>query len=136
MAVQHGSAAVLKLNDGGSLRDMSPYLTSTGLNRIRELAETTPIGGTTAKTYIAGLKDGTIPLEGNYDPTVDGYLQTMYDNAASAAFEFYPYGTTGGNVKYTGSFFLSSYEIETGVGDKGSISAEVQITGAVTKGTA
>lgn len=136
MAVQHGKDAVLKLHDGSSLRDVSSYVTKTGLNRMRDLAETSTIGGTSVKSYIPGLKDATIPLEGNYDPTVDGYLSTMYDNSASAAFEYYPYGTTAGNVKYTGSFFLSSLEINTDVGEKGSISAEVQVTGAVTKGTA
>lgn len=136
MAVQHGKDAVLKLHDGSSLRDVSSYVTQTGLNRLKDLAETTPIGGTTNKTYIPGLKDATIPLEGNYDPTADGYFSTMYDNTATAAFEYYPYGTTTGYVKYTGSFLLSSLEIVTGVGDKGSITAECQISGAVTKGTA
>lgn len=135
MAVQHGKDAVLKLNDGGSLRDVSSYVTKTGLKRMKDLAETTPIGGSTNKTYIAGLKDASIPLEGNYDATVDGYFSTMYDNAASAAFEYSPFGTTAGNVKYTGSFFLTDLEIDTGVGDKGSITCSVQITGAVTKTT-
>lgn len=136
MAVQHGRKAVLKLNDGSSLRDVSAYLTQAGLNRLKELAETTTIGGSTDKTYIAGLKDATIPFDGNYDPTADDYFSTMYDNDASAAFEYYPYGTTAGNIKYTGSFLLSSLDIDTSVGDKGSISGEIQVTGGVTKGTA
>jgi hypothetical protein len=93
------------------------------------------IGGTTYKQYITGLRDGTFPLEGNYDPTADGYLSTMYDNDVAAAFEYYPHGTTGGSVKYTGTFVLTSFEITTGSGDKGSISAEAQITGAVTRTT-
>lgn len=133
MAVQHGSKAVLKLHDGTSLRDMSAYLTQTGMNRMRDLAETTAIGGTTYKSYITGLRDGTFPLEGNYDPTADGYLSTMYDNDAAAAFEYYPHGTASGCVKYTGNFVLTSFEITTGSGDKGGISAEAQITGAVTR---
>lgn len=133
MTVIHGSKAELKLHDGGSLRDVSPYVTSTGLNRLQELADTTPIGGTLAKTYIKGLKDATIPLEGNYDVTADGYFQTMYDNTATAAFEFFPGGNTSGQPKYTGSFLLSSYNVTTGVGDKGTISAEVQVSGVVTR---
>lgn len=135
MAVQHGSKAVLKLHDGGSLRDMSAYVTQTGMNRMRDLAETTPIGGSTYKSYITGLRDGTFPLEGNFDPTADSYLQTMYDNDSAAAFEYYPHGTAGGSVKYTGTFVLTSYEVSTGSGDKGTISAEAQITGAVTRTT-
>lgn len=133
MAVQHGSKAVLKLHDGVSLRDMSAYVTQTGMNRMRDLAETTPIGGSTYKTYITGLRDGTFPLEGNFDPTVDGYLNTMYDNNAESAFEYWPFGTAGGSVRFSGNFVLTSYEITTGSGDKGSISAEAQITGAVTR---
>jgi len=133
MAVIHGSQAVLKLNDGTSLRDVSGYVTSTGINRMKDLADTTPIGGSLNKTYIPGLKDATIPLEGNYDVTVDGYLQSMYDNTATAAFEFYPGGNTTGQPKLTGSFLLSSYNTTTAVGDKGTISAEVQISGAITR---
>jgi hypothetical protein len=133
MAVQHGSKAVLKLHDGTSLRDLSAYVTQTGMNRQRDLAETTPIGGSTYKTYITGLRDGTFPLEGNYDVVVDGYLSTMYDNDASAAFEYYPMGNTSGSTKYVGTFVLTSFEVSTGSGDKGTISAEAQITGPVTR---
>lgn len=136
MAVQHGRNAVLKLHDGTSLRDVSAYVTQTGLKRLRDMADTTPIGGSTAKTYIPGLRDATIPIEGNYDPTADDYFSTMFANDSSAAFEYYPYGTTATNIKYTGSFFLASLDVDTGAGEKGTISGEVQITGAITKGTA
>ncbi len=136
MAVQHGSLAVLKIHDGVSLRDVSSYVTSTGLKRLREMAETTPIGGTTAKTYIGGLRDATIPIEGNYDPTVDGYFSAAYEAAGPLAFEYYPYGTTTSNIKYTGNYLFPTYDVNTGSGEKGTISGELQVTAGVTRGVA
>lgn len=135
MAVSHGSKAVLKVNDGTTLQDISAYVTETGLNRLRDMAETTPIGGTTAKTYIPGLRDATIPVEGNFDTAVDAILQDIYDNDDAAAFEFHPAGTATGTPVLSGSFLLASYEIGTGSGDKGTVSGELQVTGAVTRAT-
>lgn len=135
MAVQHGRKAVLKLNDGSSLRDVSQYLTQATFNRLKELADVTALGDN-AKEYIAGLKDATISIEANYDPTVDGYFTSMYDNDSTAAFEYYPYGTTTGNRFYSGSFLMTSLDVDTPVSDKGTISAEIQLSGAITNGTA
>lgn len=139
MATEHGSTAILKLNDG-SLRDMSAYVTETGWNRLRDMHDITTIGvasGTQGmKSYIPGLGDGTIPLEGNYDPTVDGYLNTLYtENTTARAWEYYPADDATGDVKYSGTGWLSKYDIKTGTSDAGRISAEWQNSGAVSRAT-
>lgn len=136
MAFSHGSAAVFKVQDSGSsTRDLSAYLQSDGISRSADVAETT-VHGLTAKTYIPGLKDGTIPIEGGFDPTVDGYLEGIL--GMSRAFEYYPAGEPVGvtKPKYTGSCILTSYEVEAPVDDKVSFSGEFQITGAVTRAVA
>lgn len=138
MAFSHGSKAIFKVTDSGAtLRDISTYLTSTGLQRLADMAETSTLG-TTAKSYIPGMTDGTIPLEGNFDPTVDGYLSGVLGYSTALSFEYYPAGEPVGATKpkYSGSCWLASYDIETGTDDKAGISGELQLTGTVTRAVA
>lgn len=138
MAFSHGSKAIIKVADSGAtLRDISPYVTSTGLQRLADMAETSVLG-TTAKTYIPGMTDATIPLEGNFDPTVDGYLAGILGFETAVAFEYYPAGEPVGATKpkYSGSCFLTSYDIETGTDDKAGVSGELQVTGSITRAVA
>jgi hypothetical protein len=112
---------------------VSPYLTSVSFPKAIDTAEVTTLGDT-AKEYIVGLVDATISAEGIYDPTLDGYIANIV-TAGSAAFEYSPQGTTAGNVKYSGTAILTSYEVATAVDGAGTVSLELQVTGAVTKGT-
>lgn len=133
MAAVHGSKAVFKVGDSGSvLRDLSAYLTEAGLPRSADTAEVTTLGAT-SKAYIPGLKDGTIPIGGPIDVTVDGYLAGILGFTARN-FEYYPQGLTTGLPKYTGTCILTSYEQTTDVGDAGTFTGEFQITGDVTRG--
>ena len=135
MAASHGSTGVLKLTSGGSLRDISSAVTTTGIALELDKAETTGLSAT-AKTYIAGLPDGTIPIDGIWDPTTDGYIYTVYSAAAGfagTAFEFYPAGTASSNVKYSGSCLVTKYEVKTDVGDANQFNGELQITGPITR---
>jgi hypothetical protein len=124
MAASHGSQASLRVTSGGTLRDISTYVTTTGLAREIDKAETTTLN-TTVKTYIQGLTDATIPIDGIYDPTVDG----------GTAFAFYPGGSVSGGIVYSGSVILSKYEIKSGIDGANEISGELQVTGAITRGT-
>lgn len=131
MATAHGSKAVFKITDAGAtLRDISAFLTSAGMPRSADTAEVSTLGSL-SKAYIPGLKDGTIPIEGPFDVTVDGYLQGIL--AASKAFEYHPQGTGTGTPKYTGNAILTSYEVSTPVDDAGTLTGEFQITGDVTR---
>lgn len=135
MAFGHGSKAVFKITDaGGTLRDISAWLTSVAENFTADVAEITALGSL-AKAYIAGLVDGTIDAEGKYDPTPDGYLAGILGFANARAFEYHPQGTAGGTPKYTGSCFLTSYNPVHPVDDAGSFTASFQVTGAVTRGS-
>lgn len=134
MAFSHGTNAVLKVADvGTSLRDLSAYLTQETLQRTAGAEDTTTQGKTT-KVYIPGLKDGKIPLEGKFDPTVDGYLSGILGVATT--YEYYPAGEPVGATKpkYSGAAILTSYEIRTGVnGGAGSFTAELQLSDTVTR---
>lgn len=133
---RHGKNTAFKLdNAAGTLTDISNTLTDVGFPQTIETAETTSFGSS-AKTYIVGLTDATVSLSGNFDATVDAHLAGIAGQAATVSFEYYPEGTTTGNVKYSGEAILTSYEKSGAVGDVVQYSAELQVTGAVTRATA
>jgi len=137
MAFSHGTNAVLKVGDsGGTLRDLSAYLTQETLQRTAG-AEQVTTQGKTAQVYIPGLADGTIPLEGNFDPTVDGYLAGIV-RVADRSFEYYPAGEPVGATKpkYSGLCMLTSYEIATGISGKATFRATLQLSDTVTRAVA
>lgn len=138
MAFKHGRNARFDLDDStNTLRNISTYLEDVTFSPSADTAETSAIGST-AKTYVAGLTDGTISLSGMFDPTADGYLQGILGNDSITGgglpdWEYHPHGTGSGNIKYSGKGILTSYEVSAGVGDMVSFTAEIQISGAVTR---
>jgi hypothetical protein len=135
MAFVHGKGTSFKLDiAAGTLTDITSYLTSVSMPRSMETGETT-VFGQSAKTYIVGLTDATISFEGNWDSVVDGYLAGVVGQSATLSFEYGPAGTAVGAIKYTGEGILTSYETSNGIGDVVTFSAELQVSGAITRGT-
>lgn len=133
MAKAHGKKGKLKVKDsGGTLRDISEYLTSAGLPRDVDLAESSGLGQED-KTFVAGLRGATIPFDGSWDPTVDGYLAPLLGFEPAVEFQYFPAGEGTGNVKYSGSVLLGSYESGSDIGSVGKISGSFTVTGAVTR---
>ena len=131
---QHGKSTVLKVDDSGATaRDISDSVSSVTWPREVDATETTSFGSN-QRTYIVGLANSTVSVEGYFDATVDGYLAGIVGGAAGTI-EYGPQGSTSSNIKYTGEAILTSYELSSGVGDAVTFSAEFQITGAVTRGT-
>lgn len=134
MAFRHGKNTSFKVdNSGGSLTDISAYLTEVGFPQTIETAETTTYGKS-AKTYIVGLSDSTISISGNFDSTVDAHLAGI-KGVETVSFEYGPEGSAAGRVKYTGEAILTSYETSSPVGDVVTFSAEFQVSDVVTRGT-
>ena len=135
MAFTHGKDSVFKLdNSGGSLTDISAYINSVDFPETADVAGTSVLGAS-SKSYIVGLKDSTIAIDGLWDSTVDGILGAVVGQSATLSFEYSPEGTTGGNIKYTGECILTSYSQSSPVGDVVSYSADFQVSGDVTRGT-
>lgn len=131
---KHGKNTVFKLdNAGGSLTNISDVLNSVSFPRETEILETTSFGSS-YRTYVVGFQNATISIEGSYDATVDAHLAGVLGQDATLSFEYGPEGSTTGNTKYTGEAYLTSYETSGGVGDIVSFSAELQVSGAVTRG--
>ena len=135
MAFVHGSDSVFKIdNSGGSLTDISTYVNNVDFPETADVAETSTLGASN-KTYIVGLKDATISLGGLFDATVDAILGAVVGQSATLSFEYSPEGTASGKVKYTGECILTSYTLSSPVGDVVGFSADLQVSGAVTRGT-
>jgi len=129
MAFGHGTKAKLTINSV----DYSCYLKETGADLSVDKAETTVLCST-AKNYIPGLKDGTVPLGGLFDPTIDAAVDAAI-TAGSVTFLYQPQGTTSGLPRYSGSGFFTKYSLKTNTTDAGSFDGEYQISNGWTRGT-
>tara|TARA_R100001460_G_scaffold107800_1_gene157149 strand:+ start:2989 stop:3399 length:411 start_codon:yes stop_codon:yes gene_type:complete len=135
MAFVHGKDSKFKLdNAGGSLTDISTYINSIDFPQTADVAETTTLGDG-SKTYIVGLKDSTLSVAGLWDATADAIFGAVVGQSATLSFEYSPEGTGSGKIKYTGEAILTSYSKSSPVGDVVSYSADMQVSGAVTRGT-
>ena len=135
MAFVHGKNSVFKLdNASGSLTDISAFVNNVDFPETADVAETSVLGASN-KTYIVGLKDATISISGLFDATVDAILGAVVGQTATLSYEYSPEGTASGKVKYTGEAILTNYALSSPVGDVVAYSADLQCSGAVTRGT-
>ena len=135
MAFTHGKDSVFKLdNAAGSLTDISSFVNNVDFPETADVSETTTLGADN-KTYIAGLKDATISLAGLWDATADAIFGAVVGQSATLSYEYSPEGTASGKIKYTGEAILTSYAISSPVGEAVGYSADLQVSGAVTRGT-
>lgn len=134
MAFGAGKNGVFKIDDtgGGSLTDISAYLTSVKLNTEEGTYDSTVLGLST-RTFINGLYSWSIDVEGFFDATVDGYLSVI--DSASRSIEFYPAGTPVGSTKpkFTGEVLKTKYETSDPVDGIVPFSASFQGTGTLTR---
>ena len=134
-AFTHGKDTAVKLDNGaGALTDITAFLNSAGLEQLAEVAETTVFGDSN-KTFIPGLKDASVSMEGRFDPTVDLILSDDLGASATKTVEYGPEGATTGKIKYSAEAILTSYSIDNPVDDVATFSAELQLTGVVTRST-
>tara|TARA_R100000900_G_scaffold50562_1_gene40465 strand:+ start:165 stop:575 length:411 start_codon:yes stop_codon:yes gene_type:complete len=130
----HGKSVDFALDDtSGTSRNISDTLNSVDFPEVTETADTTAFGSS-SRSFIVGLESATMSISGLWDSTVDGYMKGGTE-PASRSFIYGPAGSTGGNVKYTGEAIMTNYSISSPVGDVVTYSADLQVTGAVTRGT-
>lgn len=117
--------------------DVSPYLTSVQFEQDNDTHDTTTFGST-GHTFIAGLTNGKITIQGLWDKTALVGSKTVFQakvgTSAATAFVYGPEGTTTGNVKYSGNAVLESYVESAPVADLVTVNVVLQISGAVTAG--
>ena len=135
MAFVHGKNSVFKLdNASGSLTDISAFVNNVDFPETADVAESSVLGASN-KTYLVGLRDASISISGLFDATVDAILGAVVGQTATLSYEYSPEGTGSGKVKYTGEAILTNYALSSPVGDVDAYSADLQCSGAVTRGT-
>lgn len=137
MAFSHGKNALLYFRITGDnshavpARNLSSYLTKTGMARKADVAEASVLG-TNDKVYMNGMRDATMSLDGFFDPIVDGWLNGEVGGTAQA-FRYFPQGSATGRIAYSGSAILTDYAVDTDTGNVGAITGSLQTTGAITR---
>jgi hypothetical protein len=133
MAFVHGKNTAVYYN--GS--NLSSYFNEASMSQDVETAETTAFGDS-AKTYITGLKDGTMSMSGMFDGAEDGVdavLTATLGATASDVATVVPAGTAAaGVVTFSAAVRETSYEISSPVSDVVAANLEVQATGGVDRG--
>lgn len=127
MGAVHGKNA--KLSYGGT--DITSYINKTGLSQSADKADVTTLGKN-SKNYIPGLLDGTLPIEGPFDPAVHAILAPLLNTQNAVIFQ--PNGVTVGQPKATCNAILESYEVASEIGGASTIKGTLQISGDVVWG--
>lgn len=140
MAFQHGRTSAFLITDSGAVeRNLSAFLDNIDFPQEVDIPETSVFGDTARGYDVVGLKGSSISISGKFDPTAttgpDAVLAGLLGFANTSTFKYGPYGTTAGQVRYTGSCRLRSYRVSGAVDGVVSFQAEFVVDGAVTRDT-
>ena len=116
--------------------DFSTYFNDMSATSNLEPTETTAFGSS-AKTYIAGLRDGTISLSGMFEGTTTGtdvWFEGVMGLTTKQNIIVAPEGHGLGNVATVANSDDTSYEVSGSVGDLVMTSAEFQASTGVESG--
>jgi len=111
--------SVLKLNDGSTLRDISPNIVSITPRFASQIHDATALGATHERPYVGmSLTSLDLELVYNEDASVgtDTVLAALLEETDAVAFEYYPRGTGAGKTKFYGTCFIENYQPLTRVG--------------------
>jgi hypothetical protein len=111
----HGKSGSFKIDDsGGTLRDVSPYVSHVDINLDVDIPPTTTLGATAIRRQVVGLKDSAITVTGFHDQvaTVGSWtvFTGIYGLAATSTFNWGPEGTATGKPRITGECRLKSFK--------------------------
>jgi hypothetical protein len=133
--------SLFKLNDGSTLRDLSPYIIDfAGLPGEKKVNDGTTWGSVGKRPSVSIQENKiTVKLLFNMVTDVGAYtvLEKIWDATADTpvAFEYYPAGSgTVGNAKITGNAFLTVFKIASSMGNDVLINAEMEVDNGVTTG--
>jgi hypothetical protein len=118
---------------GGNL---SAFFNEASASQDVETAETTAFGSS-AKTYIIGLKDGTMSVSGMFDGaqgSVDEQIEAALGVDAASVATIAPEGLAIGRASYSCAARKTSYEVSSPVGDVVATSLSIQADGGIDRG--
>ena len=125
--------------------NMSPYCNDISFPQQIETPETTTFSAQGVKAYIVGLKGYTISFNGHYDAQsggldeiMNGLISFQDRNGYQIPFVYGPaspgaFGGGSADIKYYGYGVLSQYDLKSSVNGVIEFSAQMQVSGAVTR---
>lgn len=133
MAFIHGKSAIVLLNGYNA----SAYFNELSASRSVETAETTAFGSS-AKTYITGLMDGTASLSGMFDGAASAYdaqIASVLGSSTNSVLTFSQQGSLAIGTRLIATAGKhTSYEVTAPVGDVVSANTEIQADGGIDSG--
>jgi hypothetical protein len=133
MAFRQGRFAEVTVNAVA----LSTFCDNMQFNRTADTVDVTTFTATD-KSFLAGLKGGTLTLSGDFDGTVTTGPASVLEGllgAAPFAVLAYPGGNTTGQRSHSFNALITAYSETSAVADKVSFSATLLVTGAVTSAT-
>ena len=134
MAFIHGKGTAVLYNK----YNLSSYFNDASASHSVETAETTAFGDDD-KTYITGLRDGTISMSGMFDGSanaVDDVLRSSLGTNDAGVVSVVYDGATAGNRASLAKAETTSYDISMPVGDVVAASADFQVDAGLRQGVA
>lgn len=138
MAFFDSEISIFQINDG-SLRDISPYITSIdGLPGVRDLNVATALGDGGEKFHPT-LERVTITLELMWSDDASVGPDTVFggtlrERGVVSAFEYGPEGKVNPDIKYSGNCWVRDYAITSRVGNMVTARVELKVDGKVSRG--
>ena len=118
--------------------DLSTYVTSVTLSQSADSLETTAMGDT-ARTFIAGLTNGTIDIDFNADFAASKTEATIYPlvgTTTAVVVKPVAASVSATNPSYTLNVIVNEWDTLNGsIGELATHSVSWQIAGAITKAT-
>jgi len=132
MAFIHGKNAAVLVGSG----DLTSFLNEAQVSRGQDMAETSAFGSS-AKTYIVGMQDGTFNASGMFDgdeAAIDARLAALIGVEAASVVTFAPEGLAVGKRGLSCAARQTSYEVSAPVSEVVAVSVDVQAEGGVDSG--
>lgn len=138
MAFFNSKTSTFELDDtAAAQQDISADVNEIGgLPGPRNLSEVTALPDAGTK-WIPSLENVIITLAGLFSDTAtsgaDAVLGPLRTHTAAVDFEYGPEGNSAGDMMFTGTCWVTSYEITSRVGDTVAWRATLQVDGVVTR---
>ena len=138
MAFFDSSKSTFEIDDtGGQQRDLSQYINNVnGLPGPRALNPVTGLADAGVKRH-PGIEDVPFSLAGAYDDPAssgpDAVLGPLRTHSSAVDFEYGPQGNANGDFMYTGTCWVSDYQVVSQVGSIVSWTASLEVEGVVTR---
>jgi hypothetical protein len=136
----HSKETVVKLDTSvGVLTDISSYCDKVELPEELDIQEVT-VFGSTSRQFLAGYTDADGSIGGPWTRASDAFFAAIMTafaagTLASVSLEYAPEGITASDRKILGEVILKNYKVSSDINSPITWSADIKVTGGLTRTT-